>query len=89
MVTLTPWSSVAATDFHLICEGGGAAVTHHSVNDFACDSNGQTVAGTANFASDRHYADQVEVEIVGAAGRRRLPPGLLPTVKAAASNSRT
>ena len=73
-------SPATATDFHLVCEGGGAAVKRHAVHGFARNSEGQTVTATAVEAYDRNYSDQVKVEIVNGAGRIRLPRGLLPPI---------
>ena len=61
-----------------MCDGGGAAVKHHSASGFAQNSNGQSVTAVSEEAYDRPYADQVKIEIVEGIGRIRLPRGLLP-----------
>lgn len=79
-ITLGITTPAFATDLHLICGGGGTANRVNRSNVFASDSNGNSGMATITSRGSQDFEDQVNVEIVGGAGRIRLPRTMLPPV---------
>jgi len=70
-----------AQEVHLICGGAGTAVKTSSSNAFGSTSNGESATATIVTRRDRDFADQVDVELDGNAGRIRLPRTMLPMLR--------
>ncbi|MBA4308074.1 MAG: hypothetical protein C0429_15190 [Sphingopyxis sp.] len=81
---------MSAAALLLICMGGGTAIKPDSVDfngsqsgtyDYGQGQYSGSVDGTITGTRTQEYADQVDVEIDGSAGRIRLPRVVLPIVR--------